>query len=110
MHIKTENPRRRSRWLRRCAIALLLAGAAWVFHARILQCVAEVLVVEGEGGPATALAIVNEGDRRFDVARRLHREGKKTILLCRRPPDRLERLGIRVPLDELARRKLLKDS
>ncbi len=70
--------------------------------------VAEGPVVEGHPEPTTAVAVMEDGDRRFEVAEKLYRQGATTILLYRRRPNRLERSGISPPTDVLARRELEK--
>lgn len=100
---------RRSRILRRVAVGTLLLGSlGCVFHGRILCGMAELLVVDGHGTRATAVVVLDDGDRRFDRAAELNREGVKTVLLYRRRPNRLQRTGIKPASDELARRELLK--
>jgi hypothetical protein len=99
-------PRRRTRWRRRLLILALVAGAAALLHAQILRGLAHVLVVEEIALQATAVVVLEEGDRRFDVAERLHRDQGSRVLLYRRRLDRLERIAIRMPSDEISRREL----
>jgi hypothetical protein len=90
------------------AIAAFLVGIAWGFRGPALTGIAQGLVVETHHERGTAVAVLDDGDRRFDVAERLYREGATKILLYRRQSDRLERAGIKPRTDELARREMEK--
>lgn len=97
----------KSSWRRRWTIVAILLLAAWAFHARLLRGFAEGLIVDDRNEPASAVLIL-DGDRQFDSAAQLYRAGAKTVLVYRCRPDRLVRMGILLPGDELARRELLK--
>jgi hypothetical protein len=77
-------------------------------HRYVLMGAGAFLVVETPTPRAHAVVVLEEGDGQFDVAARLHREGARTLLLYRRRPNRLERMGIVRTTDELARLELLR--
>lgn len=115
-HVARNTPIRR-KWRRRVVIlaALLLAG--WLFHASILRGLATGLIVEDrlpEGRPLQdqpapePVVMLLDGDRQFDLAAQLYDAGAATILIYRSRPNRLVRMGIMPPGDEMARRELLK--
>jgi hypothetical protein len=95
-----------TKWLRRLSIAAIVMGLAWLLHAPLLRALAHVLVLEEIAPPAPAVVVLEEGDRRFEVAERLHHDQESKVLLYRRQLDRLERMGIRMPSDVIARREL----
>ncbi|HEY3966487.1 MAG TPA: hypothetical protein VGM05_18135 [Planctomycetaceae bacterium] len=98
---------RRSRWTRRLLFAIVLLLAVGAFHGWLLTGLASCLVFEDPPAP-TAAVLLLDGDRQFDTAARLYREGRRTILVYRSRPDRLVRMGVLPQGDELARRELSK--
>ena len=107
--LRTNLPQGRSgsRWRRRLTIAAILLLTAWVFHSPILRGLAGGLIVEDSRAIAPAVLLL-DGDRQYDSAAQLYREGATTILVYRSRPDRLVRMGIMPPGDETAQRELRK--
>ena len=82
-------------------------GLASIFHNPLLRGVSGLLVVVEPHAPASAILVL-DGDKRFDVAARRVAEGTQSVLLIRRRPGRLERMGILPAGDVLVRRELSK--
>jgi hypothetical protein len=88
------------------ALLLVLLGTAYLCRATLLTGMASFLVVSTDD-PAAGYAFIWDGAGRFDDAAELHRSGRVgALLIAQRKPDRLTRLGISPPSDELARREL----
>lgn len=98
-------PRRwwRGRWLFLLLAALaLFAGRGWILWALALP-----LIGEGQPSGADYLLVV-EGDCLFDRAARIYHSGdSRDLLVVRRSPQRLQRMGILPTTDALARRELV---
>jgi hypothetical protein len=71
-----------------------------------LRSVAGLLIVENPDRASAVLII--DGDKRFDVAEELHAGGAASILLYRRRPGRLEKMGIIPRAEDTIRRELMK--
>lgn len=99
---------RRVRRLSRLLIFSVALGVAWSFQDHFLTMLAKGLTVDSDRPASDIVLVLEQGDRRFDVAERLARDEAKSILLYRRRPDRLEQRKLIPSVDELARRELKK--
>jgi len=104
--VKLAPARPRSRRNRRLAFFAVLVGVAACLHGRILQSLAELLVVDEPRSAAQAVLMIS-GESRFDVAEKLHNDGTKVVFILRGHSGRLERMGILPSIEQLTRRELL---
>lgn len=102
-----DSPHHSTNWKRRGAIFAIAVVICGLGHAYILTAIASVLIVDEEHAAAYALLIL-DGDRRVEVASQRVSDGAENVLLFRRHPGRLERMGILPAPDNLTRRELLK--
>jgi hypothetical protein len=106
--LRNLNAKSRTRWIRRCVLAAALLSVAYALREQWLPLVARVLIFDQAASPGDVVLILDEGERRFDVAAELTGGDATRILLYVREPNRLERMGIRPTPEALGRRECSK--
>jgi hypothetical protein len=105
--LKPAEKQRRRSWRYGLLGVVLVAACLYTFRAPILRGVASYLVVDEPFAAADYVLIQPYGDGRYDRAAELYHEGRvRSILLVKRRPTRLERMGLVPTFEALTQQAL----
>jgi len=102
-------PPRIQLWSWRLAMLSGLLFGAWLFRVQLLTYLAGVLIHDGNHATPTAV-LIYDGDRCFVVAAKLVSSGTNDVILPSGRRNRLVRMGVLLPSEEIGRRELLKQN